>query len=56
MALTKTHNRMIAGAVVNVLDYGADITGSVDSKAAIQATGFWRVILSIPFRLLTKKM
>tara|TARA_R110000824_G_C15182418_1_gene673918 strand:- start:55 stop:1530 length:1476 start_codon:yes stop_codon:yes gene_type:complete len=37
MALTKTHNRMIAGAVVNVLDYGADITGSVDSKAAIQA-------------------
>ena len=37
MALTKTHNRMIAGAVINVLDYGADSTGLSDSYVAIQA-------------------
>jgi len=37
MALTKTHNRMIAGSAVNVLDYGADPTGTDDSTAAIQA-------------------
>jgi len=37
MALTKAHNRMITGAQVNVLDYGADPTGAVDSTSAIQA-------------------
>lgn len=37
MALTKAHNRMISGAVFNVLDYGADNTGVADSSAAIQA-------------------
>jgi hypothetical protein len=37
MALTKAHNRMIAGAPVNVLDFGADITGATSSKDAIQA-------------------
>jgi hypothetical protein len=37
MALTKAHNRMIAGSAVNVLDYGADPTGVADSTAAIQA-------------------
>lgn len=37
MALTKVSYSMIDGAPVNVLDYGADITGSVDSTAAIQA-------------------
>jgi len=37
MALTKATNRMITGAAVNVLDYGADPTGVADSRAAIQA-------------------
>ena len=37
MALTKAHNRMIAGSYVNVIDYGADPTGATDSRAAIQA-------------------
>ena len=37
MALTKAHNRMIDGANVNVLDFGADPTGVTDSTAAIQA-------------------
>ena len=36
MALTKPHYSMIAGAPVNVIDYGADNTGATDSKAAIQ--------------------
>lgn len=57
MALTKVHNRMVAGAVNNVLDYGADPTGVVDSTAAIQAalnagatyipTGTYRVTSSL---------
>lgn len=37
MALTKAHNRMIAGSVASVIDFGADPTGSTDSTSAIQA-------------------
>ncbi len=37
MALTKANNRMIDGAVYNVLDFGADPTGVADSAAAFQA-------------------
>lgn len=37
MSLTKVSYSMIDGAVVNVLDYGADPTGVADSTAAIQA-------------------
>jgi len=37
MALTKATNRMIKGAVVNVLDYGATGNGTTDDTAAIQA-------------------
>ena len=37
MALTKATNSIISGSVVNVLDYGADPTGTTDSTAAIQA-------------------
>ena len=37
MSLTKASYSMINGAVVNVLDYGADPTGSSDSTSAIQS-------------------
>jgi hypothetical protein len=37
MALTKATYSMISGAVVNVLDYGADPTAATDSQAAFQA-------------------
>jgi polygalacturonase len=37
MSLTKVHNRMAAGAVANVLDFGAVGDGSADDTAAIQA-------------------
>lgn len=37
MSLTKVSFSMIEGAPVNVLDYGADPTGVVDSSSAIQA-------------------
>lgn len=37
MALTKTHNRMIAGSYVNVIDYGAIGDGTTDDTAAINA-------------------
>ena len=37
MALTKASYSMINGALINVLDYGADPTGVADSTAAINA-------------------
>ena len=37
MSLTKVSYAMINGAPVNVLDFGADPTGTTDSYAAIQA-------------------
>jgi hypothetical protein len=37
MSLTKASYSMIKGAVVNVLDFGADPTGVADSQPAIQA-------------------
>jgi hypothetical protein len=37
MSLTKVSFSMIQGAVFNVLDYGADPSGTTDSAAAIQA-------------------
>lgn len=37
MSITKVTNSMILGASVNVLDYGADPTGTNDSTQAIQA-------------------
>jgi parallel beta-helix repeat protein len=37
MSLTKVTYFMIDGAVVNVLDYGADPTGTADSSSAVQA-------------------
>lgn len=37
MSLTKVSYSMISGAVANVLDYGADPTGTSDSTSAIQA-------------------
>jgi len=37
MALTKAHNRMIQGAMFNVLDYGAVGDGVADDAPAIQA-------------------
>ena len=37
MALTKANNRMIDGAPINVLDYGADNTGVTECSSEIQA-------------------
>ena len=37
MSLTKASYSMITGAVVNVIDFGADPTGATDSTVAIQA-------------------
>lgn len=37
MALTKAANRMITGAAFNVLDFGADATGTNDVSTAFQA-------------------
>lgn len=37
MTLTKASYSMITGAPVNILDFGADSTGAVDSSPAIQA-------------------
>lgn len=37
MALTKVSYSMITGSPVNILDFGADLTGVADSSAAIQA-------------------
>ena len=36
MALTKATNRMISGAAINVLDFGAVGDGATDDTAAIQ--------------------
>jgi hypothetical protein len=47
MALTKASYSMITGAVVNVLDYGADPTGVADSTTAIQAALTYAGSLSI---------
>lgn len=48
MSLTKTTYSMISGAVANVLDYGADPTGSTDSSPAIQAALTARQQVYIP--------
>lgn len=37
MSLTKAHNRMIQGAPINILDFGAVGDGVTDDKASIQA-------------------
>lgn len=37
MSLTKATYSMVSGAMFNVLDYGADATGTADSAAAIQS-------------------
>lgn len=37
MTLTKAHNRMIEGAAINVVDYGALGDGTTDDTSAIQA-------------------
>ena len=47
MSLTKASYSMITGAVVNILDYGADPTGVADSTAAIQAAFDYAGSLSI---------
>ena len=48
MALTKAHNRMIAGAPVNVLDFGAVGDGTTDDTAAIQAAINSNSVVRIP--------
>lgn len=39
MSITKVSYSMITGEVANVLDYGADPTGAIDSSAAFEAAG-----------------
>jgi hypothetical protein len=57
MALTKAHNRMIEGAAVSVIDYGADPTGAASSTAAFQAavnSGATRIVVPAGTYLLPK--
>lgn len=58
MSLTKVSYSMIQGAPLNVLDYGADNTGTTDSSSAIQAAindaaGNWIVAPPGTYRLNT---
>lgn len=48
MALTKVSNRMISGAVANILDYGADPTGVSDSTTAIQTALDDNLVIYVP--------
>ena len=48
MALTKVHNRMVSGATVNVLDFGATGNGTTDDTAAIQAAANTGKAIIIP--------
>jgi len=57
MTLTKARNRMIEGAAVNVLDYGADPTGATSSTAAFQAavnSGATKIVVPAGTYLLPK--
>jgi hypothetical protein len=48
MALTKATYSMIEGAIANVLDFGADPTGTTDSSAAFQAAGATGKTIFVP--------
>jgi hypothetical protein len=48
MSLTKVTYAMIEGAYVNVLDYGADATGSTDSSAAFAAAAATGKTIYVP--------
>jgi hypothetical protein len=59
MALTKTTFSMVEGAVANVLDFGADPTGTADSTLAVQAavdSGAGAVYFPAGTYLLTSKI
>lgn len=47
MALTKAHNRMIAGSYVNVLDYGAVGDGDLEYDAVASGAGTLDVFMSV---------
>lgn len=48
MSLTKATYSMIEGAVANVLDFGADPTGTTDSSAAFEAAGATGKTIFVP--------
>jgi hypothetical protein len=48
MSLTKVSYSMITGATANVLDYGADPTGTTDSSSAFQAAGATGKTIFVP--------